>query len=320
MIRLLAVFALTVLGGCASVPPGAFSFALIGDLQYTPHEEQLFPHLIDAMNAESLKFVVHVGDFKAGSNSRCTDALFAFRKADFDRSAHPFIYLPGDNDWVDCRRKSNHGDNPLERLDALRKIFHATPESLGKSRIHLDRQSTWGGEFSPYVENTMWQTGGVIFAALNVQASNDNVGFDTEGDAEQKVRTRANIAWMKEAFRIARDSSAVGVVLFLQANPGFEESPEVARASAQAEFISAFEEEARRNVLPILFAHGDTHTFRIDQPYVSPLDKRPISHVTRVECYGSPFINWVRITVDSANRNHPFRIESGGFWAPSDPR
>lgn len=313
MTRLLLIFALAMLGGCATRPPGALSFALIGDLQYTAREEAAFPQLLDAINAEPVAFVVHVGDFKAGGNSRCTDALFASRKADFERSAHPFVLLPGDNDWVDCRRKSNGGDDPLERLDALRKVFYSTPDSLGRTRLRLERQSTWGGEYSPYAENTLWQMGGVVFAALNIQGSNDNVGFDPQGDAEHKVRTRANIAWMKEALRRARATRALGVVLFQQANPGFEEPPAVVKASGLAEYLEAFEAEARRDAMPILFAHGDTHTFRIDSPYVSPLDMRPIPNVTRVECFGSPFVDWLRITIDPGNRLHPFRIEPGGF-------
>jgi hypothetical protein len=313
MTRALLLLAFVLLGSCATRPSGTFSFALIGDLQYTPFEERVFPQLIDALNAENLAFVVHVGDFKSGSNSPCTDALFASRKADFERSKHPFVFLPGDNDWVDCRRDSNGRMDPLERLEALRKLFFVTPESLGVRKMRLDRQSQWGGEFAPYAENTMWEAGGVVFAALNIQGSNDNVGFDAASDAEHKIRTRANIAWMKEAFRRARAGNAAGLVLFQQANPGFEEPVEVVKASALAEFVAAFEAEARMHTLPVIFAHGDTHTFRIDQPYRSPLDKREIRNVMRVEGHGSPRVNWLRITIDANDRLAPFRVESGGF-------
>ena len=137
MTRAVLLLAFVLLGSCATRPPETFSFALIGDLQYTPFEERVFPQLIDALNAENLAFVVHVGDFKSGSNSPCTDALFASRKADFERSRHPFVFLPGDNDWVDCRRDSNGRMDPLERLDALRKLFFATPESLGVRKMRL---------------------------------------------------------------------------------------------------------------------------------------------------------------------------------------
>lgn len=318
MTRVLLFAVCVILSGCATRPPSFFSFGLIGDLQYSPFEERAFPKLIDAMNAENLAFVVHLGDFKSGSNSPRTDALFVSRKADFERSLHPFILLPGDNDWVDCRRNSNGRMDPLERLNALRKLFYSAPESLGVRKMRLMQQSERGGEYSPYVENTMWELGGVVFAAFNLQGSNDNAGFDAASDAEQVVRTRANIAWMKEAFHRARETSALGLVLFHQANPGFEESPDVVRASALAGYVSAFESEARKHTVPVIFAHGDTHTFRIDEPYKSPLDKRPIANVIRLEGYGSPHVNWVRITIDAANKATPFRVESGGFVPPVD--
>ncbi|MBL8521942.1 MAG: metallophosphoesterase [Betaproteobacteria bacterium] len=313
MMRILLLATLVLLGSCATRTPGTYSFALIGDLQYTPFEERVFPKLIDALNAEDLAFVVHLGDIKSGGNSPCTDALYASRKADFERSAHPFILLPGDNDWVDCRRKSNNRGDPLERLAAFRRTFYPAPESLGVRKMRPERQSERGGEFAPYVENTMWEKGGVVFVALNIQASNDNVGFDAASDAEQRVRVRANIAWMKEAFQRAHRSNALGVVLFQQANPGFEEPADEVRASALKETIEAFEAEARGSPLPVIFAHGDTHTFRVDRPYRSPLDKRAIANVTRIEGYGSPHINWVRITIDPRAGASPFRIESGGF-------
>ncbi|MBL8510400.1 MAG: hypothetical protein JNM52_02035, partial [Betaproteobacteria bacterium] len=100
-----------------------------------------------------------------------------------------------------------------------------------------------------------------------------------------------------------------------QANPGFELDPATVKKSGYREFLEGFEAIARAYGKPILFAHGDTHTYRIDKPYVSPLDKRPIANVTRLETYGSPNTNWVRVTVDPANAAEPFTMQSGGFVA-----
>jgi hypothetical protein len=318
MIRAAIFAGLLLLAGCASRPPAALQFAVIGDLQYNAFEERAFPHLIDALNREPLAFVVHLGDFKAGSNARCTDELFASRKADFERSQHPFVYLTGDNEWVDCRRKSNHADDPLERLAALRRIFFVDDLSLGARRMPLERQSAAGGEFAAYRENTLWTAGGVVFAALNIQGSFDNAGFDPASDAEQAVRTRANIAWMRSAFRRAYDTRALGVVLFQQANPGFETDSEDGRQAAFRPYLEAFEEEARRSGLPVLFVHGDTHTFRNESPYLSPLDKRAIANVTRVEGHGTPHVDWIRIRIDPTNKVSPFAVESAGFVPPAE--
>src|SRR3974390_2079161 len=106
----LAALALALLATAGPAPPRpreGFVFGVMGDAPYGKGEEKPFVEMIERMNGEPLAFVIHVGDIKAGSNSRCTDDLFLQRKAWFDASTHPLIYTPGDNEWTDCRRKSN---------------------------------------------------------------------------------------------------------------------------------------------------------------------------------------------------------------------
>jgi hypothetical protein len=311
-----ALFAVCALASCASLPANhTYSFALIGDQQYNAAEEALFPDLLDTISSDKLAFVVHLGDFKAGSASPCTDALFVQRRDEFNRSKHPFILLTGDNDWVDCRRSSNGNYQPLERLNKLRDIFYATPETLGKNKLSVMRQSDIFAAdpiLSRYTENMMWVHGGVVYVTLNIQGSNDNKGFDATNDREQAERTEANIAWLKHAMITAKSDDIAGLAIFLQANPGFEELPASIQKSGFNDFLRAFDAAAVTFGKPILFAHGDSHQFRVE-PYLSPIDKRPILNVTRVEGYGSPFVNWIKITVDANNRVTPFVIKSGGF-------
>src|SRR5262245_36166191 len=134
--RLWLAAASLLLAQCALRPegPGAFSFAVMGDAPYTDAEEPVFLAMLDRIGEEKLEFVVHVGDFEEGSNSRCTDELFFKRKAQFDASAHPFVFTPGDNDWTDCRRKTNGSDDPIERLQRIREIFFSEGFSLGRKR------------------------------------------------------------------------------------------------------------------------------------------------------------------------------------------
>ena len=63
---------------------------------------------------------------------------------------------------------------------------------------------------------------------------------------------------------------------------------------------------------PLLFVHGDTHTYRVDKPFITQAGET-INNLTRLETYGSPMTGWVKITV---NQNDPalFRIESGGKY------
>jgi hypothetical protein len=309
------VLVLIGLCGCATRPPPAFQFAVIGDLQYDRREEEAFPFLIDALNKEPLAFVVHLGDFKSGG-AICADELYLQRRAEFSRSHHAFVLVPGDNDWVDCRRKSNGSMDPLKRLDWLRSVFYPDDMSLGVKAMRLVRQSAGGGRFAAYRENVMWSAHGVVFATLNIQGSNDNVGFDAASDAEQRVRLAANAAWIEATFARAKKDGAIGVAFFQQANPGFEEPDAVVHKSAFVESTRAFEAAAAAAGLPVLFVHGDTHTFRVDKPYVSPLTRKPIANVTRLEGFGNPFIDWVRVGIDNTQRDNPFVIERGGFRVP----
>jgi hypothetical protein len=329
MRNVIRLFLLTIfvvnLNGCATRPsgPNTFSFAMMGDMQYDAREEMLFPQLVDTLNKEKLEFVVHVGDFKAGGNAPCTDALFAKRFEEFKRVQHALIYTPGDNEWVDCRRPTNGKMNPLERLDKLREIFFSNSLSLGQKPIMLTRQSdAFVGNpiLSRYRENAFWVHKGIVFVTLNIQGSNDNAGFDLENDKEQAERTRANIEWLNIAMNHARGTDIVGIAIFMQANPGFEESPANVAKSAYVPFLEAFEKAAVAFGKPILFGHGDTHTYRVDIPYKSPIDKRTIANVIRVESDGSPRVDWTRITVDSKNKVAPFFIERGRFVEKAGPR
>src|SRR5260221_4814321 len=166
---------------CAIIRPGpeAFAFGVMGDTPYNAREEVQFVHMLDGLGREKLAFVVHVGDFKAGGNSPCTDELFLLRKAQFDRSAHPFVYTPGDNDWTDCRRKSNGGGDPIERLDAIRRVFFSDGNSLGVERMATDAQTQClepgtPCACGPFPENRLWEHRGVVFGTINVQGSNKN--------------------------------------------------------------------------------------------------------------------------------------------------
>jgi hypothetical protein len=309
------VFALS---GCSTAPksPASFSFALMGDIQYNPREEEIFPQLLDAVSAQDLAFVVHVGDFKAGSNSPCTDELYLRRLKELNQSKHALIFTPGDNDWVDCRRPTNNRGDPIERLAKIREIFFPAPNALGKTVLPLQRQSdsaTGNGEFVRYRENAMWTRGGVVFITLNIQGSNDNLGFDAANDAEHAERTRANIAWLKLAMDKAKAPDAIGLAIFMQANPGFEDPAEEVKKSGYAQFLGVFDDEAQKLGKPVLFAHGDTHHYRVDKPYISPLSKQPVANVMRVETFGSPFTDWVRITVDANNPAGLFTTKPGGF-------
>lgn len=298
------------LAGCAAKAPhpDSFSFALVGDAPYNAREETEFDAMIAALGVEPLAFVIHVGDFKAGGNSPCTDALYADRKRRLDASRHALVLTPGDNDWTDCRRESNGKGDPLERLARLRKVFFADGWSLGRERLPLARQEACAERQGVSCrcpglpENRLWTRGGVVFATVHVVGGNDNRGFDAANDAEQACRAAANRAWIEGALRLAETSRSRGVVVAAQANPW-----ESSRDRVYDGLLAQLAAGARRLGRPLLFVHGHTHTYRFDQPFRDGQGK-PVDNAWRLESYGSPVVGWVRVTVDP-NDERLFRVE-----------
>ena len=281
-----------LLAGCAARPPSgeAFVFGVMGDTPYNDREEAHFVKMLERMDGEPLAFIVHVGDIKGGGKSPCTDALFAKRRAQFDRSKHAIVYTPGDNEWTDCRRKGNGAMDPLERLAKLREVFFADRWSLGMERIETRVQDDRVAPCGAYPENRAWVRGRIRFATLNIPGSDNNVGFDKASDDEAACRNEANRRWLERAVEESRDSSTRALVVAIQANPWDTKKP-VFKA-----FLAQLEGAARRLAKPVLFVHGDTHTYRVDAPFSDA--GGPIMNLTRLETYGSPFVGWVKVTVD----------------------
>lgn len=252
----------------------------MGDAPYSEGEARRLDALIDDLNAQPLAFVAHVGDITSGRGP-CSDAWLEARQRQFARLRHPFILLPGDNDWTDCHRT---GFDPLERLRKWRALFCASPAALA-----LERQE---GE---YCEHVRWRHAGLLFVALNVPGSNNNLGRTREMDAEYERRMFAAFEWLDESVAEAEWRGLAGVVVLMQANPFERRSPDGY--------------ERLRNVLAtharwlgagrLALVHGDSHVF---------LDDRPLPGVRRIVVWGSPFVGWLRAGVAGGE----LRVESAG--------
>jgi len=209
------------------------------------------------MNAADLRFVVHVGDIGSARNA-CTDAWLAARKAQFARIRHPFVLLPGDNEWTDCR-------DPLGRLAAWRKVFWSPS-------LKVEVQA------GDYCEHMRWEMEGFVFVTLNVQGSNNNVRHPEE----HGPRMAAVYAWLDAAAGLAGQKK--GLVVLMQANP-FIVLPRDGYGELRLRLASLGERMPGR----VILVHGDTHVFHDDEP---------IPGVRRVEVWGSPFTRWLEGAID----------------------
>jgi hypothetical protein len=247
-----------------------FTFALIGDLGYFPREEPWLENVLADINGNSsLAFVVYVGDLSSPRYG-CTDELVSRRLAKFRASAHPFIYTPGDNEWTDCHEGQGvKGGDPLERLITLRKVFFQGEPSLGQRTLALTHQSA-DPDFAKYRENVRWDFGDVTFVTVNVPGSNNGLGRSFDGDAEYAERNKADLAWIHQGFEHAKVNNTRAIMIMQQANifPDFPPFPgDPKKAEGYTDIRALLEREATAFGKPVVLVHGDSHYFRIDNPF-----------------------------------------------------
>jgi hypothetical protein len=315
-----------MLGG-AEPRSARFEFALIGDMPYDSRQAREFGNVMKGINAAELAFVVHDGDFwwdgqawteQAGGLPPCADATFEDRLGLAQSSKHPFIFVPGDNEWADCHRAKPRTYDPLERLSKLRQMFFSGDRSLGRRTLRLTRQSE-EPQHAKFRENVRWTYGDVLFVTLHVIGSNNNVGRTPDMDAEAAERTAANLAWMRQAFDLARRSGSRAIMIIAQADPRFEntwpadvqqrymlaglgfKSPETRRTTGFDDFLAALEKETLALGKPVVYVHGDSHVFRVDKPLFGSASRRFIENFTRVETFGYPDTHWVRAIIDPSD-------------------
>jgi len=294
-----SIFAATIFSVVCCLSPSlaaeeeeGFRFLATGDLPYTPEQDLPFRRLLKQSEREDFAFLMHVGDIKAQSMP-CSDETFGKIRDLFRTYPKPVVYTPGDNEWTDCH---GTGSDPIERLGKLRELFFHETSTLRLSQLQTVHQSRHT-QFSQYVENYRFQKSGVMFIVTHVVGSGNNMRTaDADAMQEFEQRNTANTAFLNESFAAAQASDASGVALVIHANPDFEKGEDPGFTDFLAT-VRAFLQEYRR---PVICIHGDTHYYRIDQPFRRATGKLWLNF-TRMEVFGSPNVAGVAVTVDPAD-------------------
>ncbi|MDD5227421.1 MAG: hypothetical protein PHD53_01340 [Methylococcales bacterium] len=290
--------------------------------------------LVESMNSSQIAFSVFDGDTKDGS-SLCLDNVIGKETIDlFNKVNAPTVYVLGDNEWTDCHRINNGSYDNLERLNYLRKTLFSNEYSFGQTKMKLQHQ---GLSSELYSENNLWTYGGLVFVGLNVSGSNNNKVNDgtciqtnshrtqIECDAdnvEYQARDKANISFLHDAFTSAQNQKAAGIVVIIHADLNFDllEGDDFNERIEQEfdgynNFLTALIDETRKFNGQVLLVHGDSHTYTVDNP-LENLDN-PISNFTRLETFGSPYLNWVNVSVNTETKNvftiQPVIVEKSVF-------
>ena len=295
------------MAGACGTADESFEFALMGDNPYGEANVPKFEALIEHVNSRGdLAWVMHLGDTKRGEEP-CTDELLRSRFALYQRFDAPFIFTPGDNDWFDCIGDRAGGFDEYERLAFVRQLYYPVPGfTTGGGAMEVESQGS-SAAFGEFVENARWISGDVVFATIHLVA----LSRPPKDPATADRRMDAALAWIEQAFEVARERGARGVFLATQADPWFvsglpaimnivscprclDPTPGLERLyTSLAEHAAAFGR-------PVVLAVGDTHVFRVDKPLYSAETGLLIETFTRVETFGSPDVHWVRVVVDPA--------------------
>ena len=204
---------------------------------------------------------MHVGDLGTSAKGQgCSDNWLAARKRQFATIRHPFIILPGDNEWSDCAK---HKLDPQARLAKWRSLF-CTPAP----QLQLERQPN-------YCENVRWHAEGHYFIGLNVPGRGANPASE--------AHMTAMFEWLDESLAKAESQRAQRIFVFIHADPYFERADP---NDGYARLRKVFETHAAWFNGRLMLIHGDTHLYRDDQP---------LPGLRRLQMWGSPLVSWLRV-------------------------
>ena len=204
------------------------AFYAMGDTPYAPEDHALLVAQLYNMPSDAL-FAVHLGDIKAGA-SECTETVY-YRAAEYLRTSRlPLFIVPGDNEWNDCKDPAaawTFWDRYLMHFD---RHWADAPQA----ERHPERDDL----FAFFHQ-------GVLFVGVNV------VGGRVHDTDEWKRRHALCAAWIDA--QVARYGSAINRLVILgHATP----------TEKHARFFSEVERIATDLDRPVLYIHGDGHTWQ----------------------------------------------------------
>jgi hypothetical protein len=223
---LLAVCALAKADGQVE---DAHRFAVIGH-GFAEMGDSHLKRAIEETGDKEVAFVVVTGI--KGGNENCSDKLYQKRRELIADAPRPMIMLPAGSDWTECKNSAGRTD-AIERLNRLRELFYAEPNSLGERKLALTRQSM-SPRWRSYAENAHWAVGKVLYATVNMPADNNHYLTAAGRNSEYEDRLVANRYWLNRLFAIARRDKLEAVVLFSEGDVKALSQPTGLRALLRA--------------------------------------------------------------------------------------
>ena len=194
----------------ARAPDDEHQFGVIGNSFVKGGSEERLEQSLEELDQPELAFVVVTGIKSA--DEPCSDKLYLQRRKLISNAKRPMIVLPAASDWSGCKN-SNGRTAAIERLNRVRELYYPEPETLGRRKLEVTRQSA-STKFRSYAENTYWVDGNVLYATVNVPANNNHYLPEAGRNSEYEDRLVANRYWLNRVFALARAKKHDAVVLF----------------------------------------------------------------------------------------------------------
>ena len=207
----------------------AVVFSVTGDVPYGSSEVSVFQDVINDHNTYSpASFIVHIGDILSGTES-CNESRYITVAGILKTSEVPAFIIPGDNETTDCANSSQGWSFWEQHLSRMEENFCGT--------AGVERQSAQD-------ENFAFLQDGILF-----------VGIHLVGGSNSSRILQNDANWVTQQFS-DHVADVRGAVVFSQAGPG-----------GNSTFFNAFETAAGNFARPILFIHGDGHSWKKDYPF-----------------------------------------------------
>lgn len=274
-------------------PPGYTPDTTTGPNPGDTRQLDATPAFIKSVNKDSVSMVLHTGDIHSGSQY-CTLAYNRWVANLWSKFKAPLVYTPGDNEWTDCHKSKEGGNqknadgsyldyangNPVANLALVRSLFFKDPGyTLGKRRMRVVSQGVAFNEDFPtdaeYVENVMLERSKVMFVTLNIPGgsnNDDDIWFGAAaktGEQIQEVsqRTAAVLRWIDTAFDKAISNNDAALVIMEQGDMWDRDGEaDASHISNYKVFIDKIAERTSSFAKPVLLINGDSHYYRSDNP------------------------------------------------------
>ncbi len=209
-------------------------FSVIGDVPYSTGEKADFQQHMNNHDLYSpSEFLAHIGDIKSGGGS-CVESWYRDMATSLRSLSVPAFIVPGDNEWNDC-------SNPTQAWAYW--VTHLLAVEQNACGVPLVTRQIVRPENFAFVKN------GVLFIGINKVAG----GL---GGGEEQTRLQQDADWITYQFQ-TKGSAVRAAVIFAQA---YSSSPLTSQLSAAA---GAFAK-------PVLYIHGDGHSWTQDFPFSAP--------------------------------------------------